>query len=132
MPLTWITRLTHIPIIWTRPHDYVPAAVDETGTLWIDPLMSETEQRCALAHEAVHLEQDHVGCQPPAVEQRVRAETARRLVPIDALVAAAMWARHHDELAAELGVTRFVLEDRLAHLAIDEQKLLDQIEPPHP
>jgi hypothetical protein len=86
----------------------------------MDPRLNDVESRCALAHELYHVEQRHVGCQPPCVEQRVRDEVARRLIPIDMLCAAAAWTRSRIELCEELRVTDLVLLDRLRSLTYDE------------
>lgn len=121
-----------IPIIWQRPHPHAPSGVDRTGNLWIDPRLTDTEQRCALAHETVHLERGHIGCQPPAVELDVREQTARSLIPIDDLIAHARWTQSLQELAAELDVIVEVLEDRLLTLTDCERKLLAELDPPTP
>lgn len=96
------------------------AATNGVDRIWLDPRLNTVETRCALAHELEHLQQGHQGCQPPAVEQRVRSLAARNLIPIRALCAAAAWTRSRVELAEELRVTDLVLLDRLRSLTDDE------------
>lgn len=47
------------------------------------------------------------------MEQRVREQAARHLIPIGELCAAAAWTRSRTELCEELRVTDLVLLDRL-------------------
>lgn len=131
-PHRWFARLPDVPIIWQRPHPRTPSGVDRTGNLWVDPRLSRAELRCALAHETVHLERGHVGCQPPAVELDVREQAARSLIPIDDLVAHARWAHSIQELAAELDVIVQVLEDRIRTLTQGERERLSEVDPPTP
>ena len=96
--------------------------------IWMTPEQMEVEQRCSLAHELIHIERGHDGCQPPAVEKDVCAEAARRLIPIDQLANAATWTSHADELAEELWVDRDTLQTRMNTLNEDErQALLDAL-----
>jgi predicted metal-dependent peptidase len=78
-------------------------------------------------HELVHIAYGHTTCQPPLVEARVRAITAKLLVPFEGLVEAWRWATTVDELADELHVTRLVLEDRLDGLSFSQQQQLGRI-----
>ena len=124
-PWRALRTLTYVVVVWARPHPTAPAATDGATVIWLDPRMTQAERRCALTHELVHLEHGHRGCQPHAVEHAVRAETARRLVSAEALLAAAPWALSLDELADELWVTPLVLADRLEHLTAAERVLLE-------
>lgn len=123
-PWGTLRKLTHIAVIWRRPHPLLPAATDGMHRVWIDPRANQVERRCLLAHELVHLERGHIGCQPPAVERTVRVETARRLVPLAQLQRHLSWARSSWELADELHVTEMVLRDRLEALSESERQLL--------
>lgn len=108
--------MTHVVVEWSRPHPGSPGATGGHTRIWLDPRMSQVERRCVLAHELVHLERGHSGCQPPAVERAVRAETARRLVATEDLAGAVPWVLSLIELADELWVTPLVLADRLLML----------------
>lgn len=89
--------------------DHVPACTDGT-TIWLDASLTPTEERCALTHELVHVERGDTGPQPPAIEWRVRAETARRLIPN--LGDVPPWTPL-PELAWDHGVTIDVVLDRI-------------------
>lgn len=78
-------------------------------------------------HELVHIAYGHTTCQPPLVEARVRAITARLLIPFTGLEESWRWATTLDELADELHVTRLVLEDRLDGLSLKQQQQLGRI-----
>jgi hypothetical protein len=70
------------------------------------------------------LERGHTSCQGPRAEQRVREETARRLISFDDLVEAYRWTQHPAELADELWVTVDVVQDRLGALNDGERRQL--------
>jgi len=108
--------------------DNVPGRTNGTDIIWLDNRLQQVERRCVLAHELVHVERRHIGCQPPAVERSVRIETARRLIPIGELCRHVAWARSHAELADELWVTEMVLTDRLSSLTPDETTALSMVE----
>lgn len=116
----------HVRVIHRRPADHIPAATDGTH-IWVDPRMNQTEYRCAVMHELVHIACGHTTCQPPLVEARVRALTAKLLIPFETLEESWRWATTIDELADELQVTRLVLEDRLDGLTFKQQQRLGSI-----
>lgn len=116
----------HVKIIRRRPGPHIPAATDGTH-IWVDPRMNQTEYRCAVMHELIHIAYGHTTCQPPMVESRVRAITAKLLIPFDTLVESWRWAATIDELADELHVTRLVMEDRLDGLTFKQQQQLGRI-----
>lgn len=120
-PWRALRALTHVIVVWVRPHPALPAATNGSDIVWLDPRLTQVERRCVLAHELVHLEHGHEGCQPAAVEHAVRAETARRLITIDSFLAAIPWSEHLAVLADELWVTEQVLLDRLAGLTPTER-----------
>lgn len=95
-------------------------ATDGHSTIWIDDRLSQTEARCTLAHELVHVHARHATCQTPKVERWVRLRTAEWLISWDSL-----WSHRHSadlyDIADRLDVTRHVLLDRLHHLS-DQQK----------
>ena len=130
-PWRALRTLTHVVVVWARPHPTAPAATDGATVIWLDPRMTQAERRCALTHELVHLEHGHHGCQPPAVEHAVRAATARQLITLEQLSDALPWSMSLDELADELWVTPLVLTDRLAGLTRAEREHLDARIPEH-
>lgn len=110
-----LRSLAHIAIIWSRPHPEVVAATDGRR-IWIDPALTTAEQRCFLAHEAIHIQHGHTQCQSPAIERQVCLEVARFLVTFEDLQRVAGWSRCPIEMAEELGITEEVLIDRLSTL----------------
>lgn len=76
-------------------------------------LTTQAERRCALTHELVHLQWGHQGEQPEPVERRVRAKTARLLIPDRDLTDALCWSTDLYELAETLWVTEAVMRDRI-------------------
>lgn len=88
--------------------------------IWLDQHLTAVEARCTLTHELIHLARGHNQHQPPAVEDRVRADTARLLVPWAAVTAHAGSQLSAWHLAQELGVTERVLADRLQHASAAE------------
>lgn len=81
--------------------------------VWLDERLTDVEARCALTHELVHISRGHDRHQPTAVEDLVRAETARLLVPWDVVIEHIGSQLDQWHLAQELGVTERVLVDRL-------------------
>jgi hypothetical protein len=108
--------------------DGVPGRTNGRDIIWLDKRLSQVERRCALTHELIHIEDAHDGCQPPAIEAKVRAEAARRLVKLDHLAKAMQWSLSFDELADELWVTPEVLQDRIKHLTDAEWQILFCVE----
>lgn len=100
---------------------------DGVETIYLDHRLDAAERNAALAHELIHLERGvpEVGC-PDLLrakeEALVRAETVRRLVPVDEL---AGWVKARaevgpvtvDMVAEEWGVPGYVAETALARLA---------------
>lgn len=127
-PWGTLRHLVHVRISWVRMPDDIPGRTNGVDTIWLDDRLQQVERRCALAHELVHLERRHRGCQHPSSERAVCIETARRLIPIEQLCHHAAWARSHSELAEELWVTKEVLTDRLASLTASEITALSAVE----
>lgn len=96
---------------------------DGHSTILIRTGLSQTERRCTLAHELIHIRHHHDGHQPAAVERQVRAETARWLIPDLHLIRDALLM---PDPADQLWVTPAVLHDRLASLTDDERASLAQ------
>lgn len=125
-PWQALRAMTNVVVEWTRPLSTAPGATDGSTRIWLDPRLNQVERRCVLAHELVHLERGHVGCQPRAVERAVRAEAARRLVTTEDLLAALPWSGSVEELAEELWVTPLVLADRLLLLSPEEAEAMER------
>lgn len=92
--------------------------------IWLDEHLTDVEARCALTHELVHISRGHDRHQPAAVEDLVRAETARLLIPWSAITAHMGSQLDAWHLAQELGVTVRVLADRLQHASPEELSAL--------
>ncbi|WP_342762987.1 ImmA/IrrE family metallo-endopeptidase [Dermabacter hominis] len=86
----------------------------------LDKRLLQVERRCTLAHELVHLEAGEGRACTPSREREVNQIAAARLVPFEALVKAARWARSPVELAEELWVTPLMLEARCETLTASE------------
>ena len=67
-PWRALRTLTHVVVVWARPHPAAPAATDGATVIWLDPRMTQAERRCALTHALVRLEHGHRACQPPTIE----------------------------------------------------------------
>lgn len=119
-----LRRLKHVRLSWVDMPDGARGRTNGVDIIWLHRGQQQTERRCALAHELVHVERNHTGCQAAPVELQVCLETARRLIPIEALVSALRWSNCPDELADELWVTPDVLKDRMRGLTSDELALL--------
>ncbi len=111
-------------IVEQREFEHLSGATNGVDRVYLDPLLLQVERRCTLTHELVHISRQHSQCQPPAVEMQVRFTAARLLIHVDDLAREMRWARHHDELAAELMVTGRVLSDRLEGLTERERRYL--------
>lgn len=127
-PWGTLRRLTHIHVAFVRMPDGVPGRTDGLRVIWLDKSLQQVERRCALAHELVHIEFGHEGCQRPGIEHQVRVETARRLITIEDLCRHLAWARSSQELAEDLWVTTDVLTDRQQSLTPDEAAQLSLVE----
>ena len=102
-----------------RMPDGVAARTDGVN-IWIDDRLNEIQEKCAIAHEEIHIERGHSTAQVEAVEMSVRYEAAKRLLPLEAIVGVCKNGKSLAGIARELKVTRQVLMDRAATLN-DEQ-----------
>lgn len=98
--------------------------VTDGKNIWLQERMTQAERRCTLMHELTHIEYGHTSCQPPAVEQRVHQEVARKLIPLASLADVLTWASSELEAAEELWVDVATLRARLDGLTVSEQALL--------
>lgn len=127
-PWRALRALAHVRLSWVAMPDGAPGRTNGIDTIWLDKSLDQVERRCAVTHELIHLERKHLGCQPPAIEAEVCAETARRLVRIEHLTAGLAWSRSFGELADELWVTPEVLRDRFKSLTEAEWSILLGVE----
>jgi hypothetical protein len=96
----------------------------ERQTIWVDVNLSAREMRATVMHEIIHaIRGDQHGLDPRA-EHEVEIQTARRLIPPQALRSAASTATHPEDLADTLAVDIDVLRTRLRNLDPDETSLL--------
>jgi len=100
-----------------RMPDGIAARTDGVD-IWVDDRLNEVQERCAIAHEQIHIERGHSTIQTEAVELSVRYETARRLLPESNLAEDGPRCKGSTlaQVARGLGVTRQVLMDRAATL----------------
>lgn len=87
--------------------------------------MTQAERRSSLTHELVHRERGPV---PEYLREKeesiVRDITARRLIPMHALVEALLWSINEYEMADELWVDVGIVRDRFIGLEPDEEAFL--------
>jgi hypothetical protein len=102
-PWRALRALPNITVKWVHLSDK-RALTNGVDVIWMDKSALQVERRCSLTHELIHIEKKHTSCQPLAIERKVRAEAARRLIPIGDLAAALAWAHSFDELADDLWV----------------------------
>jgi hypothetical protein len=98
-----------------RMPDGVAARTDGVN-IWVDDRLNDVQLKCAIAHEEVHIERGHSTTQTEAVEFAVRYETAKRLLPFEAIAGVCTKSKNLAAIARELQVTRQVLMDRAATL----------------
>jgi hypothetical protein len=84
-------------------------------TIIVDDRLSAAQMFVTVQHELVHIEMGHSRHQPEHIEADVRYETARRCLPVEAMVGAC--TGDIEQTARALGVTRKVLMDRAVTLS---------------
>ena len=98
-----------------------------TRTIRICPKQLQVERRETAAHERIHAERHHAGCQDPREELSVRKQVARELIHIRDLGDAVKWTDDEHELADELWVTVEMLRLRVQYLHPGERGFLRRI-----
>jgi hypothetical protein len=88
--------------------------------------MQQCQRRAVLDHELHHAEAGDVGQQSPQREREVSESSARRLVPLEQLVEAAIWAVDLAELADECWVDVDTMQCRIDTLTDDERAKVRQ------
>lgn len=123
----WRTLRSRPEVLVDITPDLPPGRLGDTdgcNRIRLAPDLLQTERRCTLTHELIHLERGDVDC-TVADEQRVRRETARRLITLPRLADALLWAGHNlEEAADELWVDQDTLAARLEHLHPSERGYL--------
>lgn len=124
-PWAVLRSLEHVILRW---HDGGPMGrtIHSEQTISLRRGMTWEERRCTVAHEVLHIER---GPQPLGLrakdEERVRRETAQRMIPdIRPVGDAIAWALSEEEAAHELGVDVYVLRYRLKHMSPMERAWL--------
>ena len=119
-------QFAHVTLAW---HEGGPMGLTthSTATVSLRRGLSWEQRRCTLEHELIHVE---TGPVPRGLrekdEERVRRETARRMIPnIRPVGDAIAWALSGEEAAQELGVDLAVLEYRLRHMSPMERAWLN-------
>lgn len=104
---------------------YDPAEMQIT----LDSRLGQAERRCALAHELVHAEEGHEAqaCPVLAARQERMAEqvAASRLILLEELANAMVWAHDERQLAEELWVDVDTVLNRLRGLTDQEWAYLN-------
>lgn len=95
--------------------------------IYLDSRMMQAQRRCTLDHELEHAQAGDVGCQHPKREAAIARTSARRLIPLEQLLAAAVWAHTAAELADDLWVDLDTLRCRLDHLHPSERAALRRV-----
>lgn len=123
-PWRVLGRMSHVRVEWT--HD-LPAGVlgDTDGRTHIRMLIGQlqTERRCTITHEMIHVERGDDGCCDLKAEARVRRETARRMITIFALGEALAFYGEldvvalADEMWVDLDTLRIRLDPKNLHPA---------------
>lgn len=130
-PYEWLAKSPQVTLEITRlPDDEMGCWVPELDRILLDDRLSQTERRCTLVHEMVHrLHGDDPDLPPDLAhiqEEACKAQAARLLIPMPALVDAVLWSweQREDEMAEQLWVDVDTLRDRVKHLTYDERKFL--------
>lgn len=127
-PHPWreLRELAHLIVHWRSDLPPRTHALTDGERIWIREGLTQVQRRCAVAHELTHVRRGHTECQPRTVEESVRRETARRLVPdVHDLAEILAWAHTIGEAADELWVTTSVLMCRLESLHPAERAIIN-------
>ncbi len=124
-PWRLVRSLPHIDVRWERMAGLLGHWDQDEQAITLHPDQSQRQKRVTLTHEMIHAERGHRGECDEKVERQVARETARRLIPIHALVDAAL--AHEDDhhaLCDALWVDLPTLQIRLASLHPSERGYL--------
>lgn len=117
-------------------HQPLPAGIaglTDGHTIWLNPNLTPAGRRCTLAHELIHIERGvihHLSDVLAAREEHtVDRIAAHRLIHIDALVDAIVWAQgDHDRcsIAIDTDVDLATLDVRLRTVTPDEAEAINR------
>lgn len=114
----WVIRRRHLG--WGM-HEVM---CRRTKVILIEAGHSRAERRSSLAHAVAHIDLDHKpnhGHFDRRQEAEAHGLAARRLIPLEALIAVARWTRDPVEAAADLEVDVGTLLTRMKHLHPSER-----------
>lgn len=127
------TRYPHYTVQRGAIAPALAATVPERCLIVIEESLDRAEWDGCLAHEIVHLDDDD-RCIAGATwldqkrERAVDLKAARRLISLDALAGALLWAREPSEIAAELGVDTYSVWVRLNRLTDGEREFVQRVQ----
>ena len=117
-------------------HHPLPAGIaglTDGHTIWLNPNLTPAGRRCTLAHELIHIERGVIHHLPDVLaareEHTVDRIAAHRLIHIDALVDAIVWAQgDHDRcsIAIDTDVDLSTLDVRLRTVTPDEAAAINR------
>lgn len=127
-PWRAFSRLAHWTLEWAHLPEGLLGVTDfGRRTVTLTHGMTQVERRCTIAHETEHI---HAGPVPPALvtreERRVDRVVSRRLIPLEALAEALVWANDEHELADELWVDVATVRARLRSLTDGESRTINE------
>ncbi|AOT25779.1 peptidase [Mycobacterium phage Tortellini] len=110
-------RWRHIQIVWWHELPEGVRGLVRDGTIWLCRTLTQAERRSTLTHELVHLERGIPHHVYREMEERaVDVETARRLIPLSALIDALRESRDPADLAEALWTDEHTVTVRLEAL----------------
>lgn len=98
------------------------ASMTDGKDIWLSVDLDHVEERCAIMHETVHIENGHSRKQPEHIEMAVRYEVARRLLPVEVIAGRCRDSTTLRQIADGLGVTPRIVMDRAVTLTAAEAK----------
>lgn len=127
-PWRALRRLRDVTLVIADLGGGVLGRTDFTSrTITLDHQLLQAERRSTLTHELVHLERGPVPAGYTVREERaVEVEAARRLITLEQLADAMLWAYDEHELADELWVDVPTVRTRLASLTDAEGRDLNR------
>ena len=109
------------------------AGLTDGHTIWLNPNLTPAGRRCTLAHELIHVERGVIHHLPDVLAAREEATVdriaAHRLIAIDDLVTAIVWAQgDHDRcsIAIDTDVDLSTLDVRLRTVTPDEAAAINR------
>ncbi|WKK11914.1 ImmA/IrrE family metallo-endopeptidase [Rhodococcus ruber] len=131
-PWRRLRSLPHIKVICRHELPPGTAGLTRGNNIWLHRGLDQKGRRSTLAHELEHVERGiHPGQEEhpwfgPREERTVEQLAARRLITLDALIAAMRWTTDLWELSEELWVDMPMVQARLRGLTPDERTRLNK------